>query len=197
MRSGVLLWNLSVRKGVHDVLNHPDSPGADRSGLATRRGSCWTAGAIPSAVRRGCRRAGCGEGPEQARRGAWAVAISVKTLRRFCDQETARQLRGLMTGTIDPETFASVQAWRDQCYSWPPSDYEMVMCAVDQLLGGSGVEVIRGRYVDHYSQDIQASYVNMGDTYDLTVLYDHETERYVLTSCGDWVERNERKRELV
>lgn len=33
-----------------------------------------------------------------------------------------------------------------------------------------------------------ASYVNFGDTYDTTVLLDHETNRLQITSYGDWVE---------
>lgn len=35
------------------------------------------------------------------------------------------------------------------------------------------------------------SYLNMGDTYDTTILFDSRTEQFRLGSWGDFVERNE------
>lgn len=103
-------------------------------------------------------------------------APSIATLRKFFPAEQAKRLRSLMTGS---------------------SDNEQIMEAVNEELDGDGIEVIRGRYVDGYHQDIQAAYVNMGDTYDLTILLDHETDTFRLTSWGDWVETHDRSRELV
>lgn len=120
---------------------------------------------------------------------------TIANLRKFFPLVEARQLRGLMDGTIDPKQYVSVQRWIAQCYNEPSHD-ELVMCAIDEVLGGFGVEAIRGRYVDRYHHDIQAAYVNMGDTYNTTILLDHETDSYRLTSWGDWVEANERKRQL-
>lgn len=58
----------------------------------------------------------------------------------------------------------------------------------------SGVEAIRGDYhVDNYYFDIVALYVNTGDTYNPTLLYETETGRFRATTFGDWVERNTRK----
>lgn len=63
------------------------------------------------------------------------------------------------------------------------------MKAINGLLDGHGVEAIRGDYhVDNYHFDIVATYVNMGDTYVGTVLYETETGRFLLTTYGDWVE---------
>jgi len=65
---------------------------------------------------------------------------------------------------------------------------------VNQTLNGHGVEAIRGDYhVDNYYYDIVALYVNMGDTYNSTILYETDNDRFLLTSWGDWVERNDRK----
>lgn len=59
-------------------------------------------------------------------------------------------------------------------------------------LGGHGVEAIRGRNFDRgYWADIVALYVNMGDTYALTFVYDVELEKLFVTSWGDWVEAYE------
>ena len=123
---------------------------------------------------------------------------TIKTLqtRLGLDVSTAKAIRGLMTGDSDPRQYASVQGWLDQCFNEPSGD-EMIMCAIDELLGTYGVEPIRGRYVDSYHQDIQAVYCNAGDTYDGTILLDHETGRYIVTSWGDWFEARERSRELI
>lgn len=123
-------------------------------------------------------------------------APSLNTLRQFFDEPQARRLRRLMTGKAKPREYGSVAGWVAQCYN-PPSDAELIMAALNEELDGFGVEPIRGRYVDSYHQDIQAAYVNQGDTYALTILLDHETGNYRLTGWGDWAETHERTRELV
>lgn len=124
--------------------------------------------------------------------------MPVPSKRRLVDafgEEAGAKLRDLLTGRLKPDTLPSVQDWLKQSYS-RPSDDELTLCAANALLDGYGVEVINGRWVDHYHQTIQAAYVNNGDTYAPTLLLDHETQRFLLTSWGDWVERNERRREL-
>ena len=123
-------------------------------------------------------------------------APSLKTLKKFFPADQAQRLRELMTGTRDPKQYQRVQNWLDQCYN-EPSRAELIMAALDEELDGFGTEAIRGRYVDRYHGEIQAEYVNMGDTYDLTILLDHETENFILTSMGDWIEKNEKRRKLA
>ena len=119
--------------------------------------------------------------------------ISLKMLKKFFPEETAKKIRGIITGEINPEVFYSVELWLKSCHN-RPSDPELQMCALDEVLGGFGVEPITtGGYLDHYHQNIQAVYVNMGDTYDLTILFDNKTQKFVLTSWGDWVERHEKR----
>jgi len=76
-------------------------------------------------------------------------------------------------------------------------DHDAVDRALDNAnvaISGFGVEPINGDYhVDNYYFDIVALYVNTGDTYNGTVLYETDRERFLVTTMGDWVEQNERK----
>ena len=121
---------------------------------------------------------------------------SIKTLktRLGVDEATARTLLDLMRGDADPAEFCG--RWIAQCHNMP-SDNELIMAAIDSVLGTFGVEAIRGRHVDNYHYDIQACYCNAGDTYDATILMDNETGNFHATSWGDWFEANERRRELA
>ncbi len=68
-----------------------------------------------------------------------------------------------------------------------------VMTRANELLDGHGVEGIRveGAYVDNFSFDIVGSYVNMGDTYDGTIVHDSENNSFHLTTYGDWLQQYE------
>lgn len=71
---------------------------------------------------------------------------------------------------------------------------DRVLAELDAHMGGYGIEAIRGEYhVDNYYYDIVALYVNTGDTYNATVLYETEKERFLVTTMGDWVEHNDRR----
>ena len=115
---------------------------------------------------------------------------SAKTIRNRLSvhPSTARRVRGLMDGSISPETSEAGQRWVGQCYH-RPSDNELIMCAVDEALGTFGVEAIEGEWIDHYHHNIQAVYCNTGDTYASTVLLCHKRRRFMITSWGDYVER--------
>lgn len=68
--------------------------------------------------------------------------------------------------------------------------------AIDKLLGTFGTEAIRGTWQNGYWCDIIAAYCNTGDTYALTVMHVRgetswdEAGRFIVTSWGDWIERN-------
>jgi hypothetical protein len=69
-----------------------------------------------------------------------------------------------------------------------------VLAVIDRAINAHGVEAITGdHYVDGFYHNIVALYVNTGDTYNTTVLYATEPERWYIGSWGDWVEKNERK----
>lgn len=124
------------------------------------------------------------------------MRIDITTLSNLfqVSEKTAKLAYLLIKGKIPPDPIYSVEVWRKQCHHWPPSAPEMVMCALDHILETCGVEAIYGNYVDQYHQDIQAAYLNTGDTYACTILFDNVSQRYRLVSWGDFVEINGRKR---
>lgn len=119
--------------------------------------------------------------------------MDTATVRKFLpylSEENAALVAGLCDGKIkidpyeDDARFPRTSAWCRQCYN-PPSNNELTMAALDDLLEGNGVECIR--HPDD-SDNIIASYVNMGDTYDGTIVLDEESGDFVLTTWGDWYE---------
>jgi hypothetical protein len=110
-------------------------------------------------------------------------------------EAVAQTVIGLVRGTIDPFTIAEMEEWRRQCYSDPdPKRPDTILRAVDTVIGGFGVEAINGaRYWRSYWLDCCALYVNQGDTYDGTIVYDTVRDKYVLTSTGDFCERYEKR----
>ena len=118
---------------------------------------------------------------------------SVKTIetRLNVDHATALKVRRLLDGRLDPNTFSSVQQWERQCFN-PPSHGERVECALNEVLGGHGIEAIRGDGWDSFYGDTAALYVNQGDTYAETLLYDIDRGKWLVTTVGDWIEREER-----
>ena len=115
---------------------------------------------------------------------------SIKTLteKLNVDRETAKKMRGLMyrsghervfkrarqrrDKSIDPVKFSDVKDWLHQCYH-RPAEIELIMCALNQVLDGYGVEglQIEGHWTDNYWMDYVGSYVNLGDTYVPTIFY--------------------------
>lgn len=68
------------------------------------------------------------------------------------------------------------------------------MNEINKILDGYGVESIRVNDThSYYWQDIGLLYVNFGDTYDQTILYDVDKNRFEALSWGDWVEYNEKR----
>jgi hypothetical protein len=67
-----------------------------------------------------------------------------------------------------------------------------ILREADRALNGHGVEYIDSREDTMRSRD-GISYVNMGDTYDTTLLFDHKTGRFSVGAWGDVVERQPRR----
>lgn len=122
---------------------------------------------------------------------------SIKTLTQLFDprhhedpRKQAIKLRRLLDGRDEPEEVSpACAAWVRQCYH-RPSRHERVMCAADELMETHGVEAI---FRPDSETEPHLSYCNMGDPYLLTLVYLHETGRYVVASYGDEVERAERR----
>lgn len=110
---------------------------------------------------------------------------SVKTLQTLgIDRATAKRVRGVLDGSIDPLTIESAAKYRQACYHAPP-DYLLKLYAIDALIGTFGVEhIAKGRTLRSPAFD----YLNTGDTYAVTLIR-LGSQRYRVCSWGDIVER--------
>lgn len=100
-------------------------------------------------------------------------------------------LRNLLTGLSAPESYECVQALIRQSYH-RPKPHDRLMLALNHVLEGHGVECIPASGdTSDWTPDME--YINLGDTYDLTLIYDHLTGSWKLQSWGDWVEIAERR----
>ena len=108
---------------------------------------------------------------------------TVKTLTKY-DIPEPKTVRGLMDGTIDPESFASVERWVSECYR-RPSRVELALCAIDEVIDGFGVEGIpddysapAGSLMNKWDSQASISYVNRGDSYTPTII--HNGRRWMI-----------------
>jgi len=112
---------------------------------------------------------------------------SYKTLEREFPGK-GKELRELLEGKRKTRSYKSVQSLERQCYH-PPRYQERMETALNEVLEGFGAEAIFG---DSCTQP-DAVYINMGETYAATLLFDYARGRWLVTSWGDWVEAQERK----
>lgn len=99
------------------------------------------------------------------------------------------ELRAVLTGRRDPESFTAVHTWVEQCRH-RPRYLELQMAALNVVLEGHGVESIQK---DGTYGTPEALYVNMGDTYNTTIIWDDGRQTWFVESWGDWVEKAERR----
>lgn len=104
-----------------------------------------------------------------------SVKMIDKVLGRWLAHEgiTAKQVREALDEALDSR-------WRS---------IDEAMLRANSVLNGHGVEAIRG----DSPYEPAALYVNMGDTYTATILYDRDANTFHVTSYGDWIESQERR----
>lgn len=118
----------------------------------------------------------------------YARVPSVETLADAFGADAARKVRDVLTGKVEPsEASDACAAWERACYHRPPWS-ERAEKACDQFIGGFGVEAIR-----NCDGDIIAGYINTGDTYAATLLFNYERGTVRVTTLGDFVEAYERR----
>jgi len=110
------------------------------------------------------------------------------------DKELADDVYRLIRGIDSTRQYENM--WEDEPYINDYTREEQVLFIANILLGGHGVESIEGNYLDGYYQNVQLSYVNMGDTYSTTIIFDNLRQDFLLTSWGDIVENERRQRNL-
>ena len=76
-------------------------------------------------------------------------------------------------------------------------DANDVLEKINKIIGGYGVEAVKDEdaFVDKYWFDCIAIYINMSDTYIMTILYDTENEKFECTSWGDFYENYQNQKE--
>ena len=69
---------------------------------------------------------------------------------------------------------------------------DAIMNELNTILDGYGVEVVRVPIDDtHHGILVVAEYVNMGDMYATTILYEYGTGEFVAIDWAGWMERRE------
>jgi len=103
-------------------------------------------------------------------------------------------LRGRVDPAKHPTRFPLTTRWIGSCYHYPRKQ-EIKLEALNELLGGYGVEHIRLEdSYDPFYGDCAASYINLGETYTPTLLLDHQQNRWRLIDWGSWYEEAEQRR---
>jgi hypothetical protein len=110
-----------------------------------------------------------------------AVEQAFKLLREY---DTDREIFRLLV-----LEHPAAQRRERECYH-PPSNHDLLMAALDSLLGTHGCESI-GECDTTQGPPIE--YLNTGDSYAATLVYYRDTDRFKVESYADAVERAERK----
>ena len=61
------------------------------------------------------------------------------------------------------------------------------MSGINEILDGFGVEYCESIDDDYFKQ-YGIEYVNTGDVYNATIVYDYSNGRYYVTTMGDYIE---------
>lgn len=87
------------------------------------------------------------------------------------------------------QEYPNTCSWLKMCWNWPDT-VEVQLSMLNELLGGFGVESVQN---PNNPAAALVSYVNMGDTYAATILYDHDELEWIVTTIGDWQEGYEQE----
>lgn len=91
---------------------------------------------------------------------------------------------------FDPyKVYAAYQRWIDKCHH-RPQKLDQQMFLLNIIIDGFGVESIQEEMV--FGRPAM-QYVNMGDTYNKTIIWDDGRKTWFIESYGDWVEKAERR----
>ena len=108
---------------------------------------------------------------------------SIKAL-KLVFGERAKEAKLVLTTDLY-NTYESVIALKKSCYN-PPSKAYCIMTALNEIAEAHGVESFSepGDYSPH---KIYVDYLNTGDSYNSTILYDG---RFKVTTIGDYIEKH-------
>lgn len=105
------------------------------------------------------------------------------------DLDAAKRIKGMMRGELNSKRIADEMSIPDRQYK----DRVLRILSIASALSDSfGVEYLHDKR-DSFSSAFGIEYVNAGDTYKDTLMYDNYSGRFICGSWGDVVERNERR----
>jgi len=102
------------------------------------------------------------------------------------DNEVAAQVKAIIEGKKDPSELTGGANRIRECYN-PPEDYDVALHAINQLIEGYGVEYVAHKD-DTFREVYGVDYVNLGDTYTTTVVYDHLKGKFEVIDIGTIIE---------
>ena len=104
--------------------------------------------------------------------------------------EDSRELSDYVTFTDNREElsqrFPHTYDWVRQCLNMP-SEAEIRLSMINEIIGGYGTEALDED--PNWFPYPRYSYVNMGDPYVTTIMFDHEQSRFFVACWGDIAER--------
>jgi hypothetical protein len=100
-----------------------------------------------------------------------------------------KEIRMLLEKKTRTTSYEDVHSWIEQCWHRPKYS-ERLMLALNEIIEGHGVEVIWGPDSETWPE---AAYVNTGDYYNATLMYDCRDHRVRVTTVADFVERNQKR----
>ena len=110
-------------------------------------------------------------------------APSVKTLLQITTEEKAKEIRELLQKKRKTTDYASVREWESKCYH-RPSYCARLMCALNEIIGGYGLEIITKRGGVPVFE-----FINMGDPYTATIILNLHKQSFHVACWGDIVEK--------
>lgn len=112
-------------------------------------------------------------------------------------EDQAKELARLIRRSVDAGTMHGPFGGIRRGYEESPSSDD-VLARANEILDGFGVESIECNncQVDRYYYGHVLLYVNKGDTYETTLLYDTAQEEFLIGSWGDWLEAHETEKHL-
>lgn len=110
---------------------------------------------------------------------------SIKTLETAFPDKGAT-LRLLLESTKAVLDHPAVKQWTDQCYNCPTL-LERRLVALNAESDGFGVEYISHKD-DRFNYQRGLSYINQGDTYTTTIVFDHYSHNWRVIDWGSIIE---------
>lgn len=111
-------------------------------------------------------------------------------IRDICKDDRRLSNHGVFFDNIEAleKDYPETVRWVRQCYNMP-SEHEVRMSMINEVMGGYGTEALDED--PNWFPQPHYSYVNMGDTYTPTIIYDHEATRFLTGCWGDIAEKFE------